>query len=153
MRLRRVAAWLWVATSLALASGLLGCTRAGEPVPLLTGVGEACYAGGETGMVGTLVVDAEHGTSFNGRPVMWPDGFTGLRVGDEVEVLNAGGNLVATTGRDYYISIAPVYGEANQRKMNSVNAYPAAANCTYAWDFVDCGPATKPSEGGYCRRE
>jgi hypothetical protein len=36
-------------------------------------------------------------------PVMWPGGYTGRRVGVEVQVLNEAGDVVATTGRRYRI--------------------------------------------------
>ena len=122
-----------------LALSLLGCAPSGEPVQLLTGVDpDACYAGGETGMGGLLLADAHYGTSFNGRPVMWPTGFTAVRVGGEVVVLD-GGRVVATTGRKYCISIAPVFEAESRQRMEELDAYPAAANCDYAWDFVDCG--------------
>ena len=123
---------LRAAATLALAVGVLGC-GAGGPVKLLTGVGEACYAGGEQGATAPLVVDLQHGTSFAGRPVMWPIGFTARRAGAEVEVLDAEGNVRATTGRIYHISLAPAPYIAQ-----SMNAYPAAVNCGYGWDFVDC---------------
>jgi hypothetical protein len=149
-----------VTTTLVLTLTLLGCgsaTPRGQPVELLTGVHpDACYAGGETGMAGRLLVDPEYGTSFNDRPVMWPVGFTGVRVDGEVVVLNAAGIVAARTGRQYYISIAPVADSEKRRLMESTNAYPAAVNCDYAWDFIDC---TAAAEGAgdpevaatYCR--
>jgi hypothetical protein len=140
------------ATAVVLALLLLGCAPSGEPVRLLTGVDpDACYAGGETGMRATLLADPDYGTSFNGRPVMWPVGFTAVRVGGEVLVLG-GGRVVATTGRDYYISIAPVYAPESQHLMERVDAFPAAAKCPYPWDFVDCGsPSSPSSDSQYCR--
>jgi len=128
---------------------LAGCGPFGEPVALLTGVyPDMCYAGGETGATGPLVIDPTYGTSFDGRPVMWPVGFTGRRVGGQVEVLDAQGNVKATTGRTYHISIAPAPESAS-----SINAFPAAANCGYAWDFIDCTaalPGSYPADT-YCR--
>jgi hypothetical protein len=32
--------------------------------------------------------------------------------------------------------------------MEHVGAYPAAANCTYTWDFIDC---TADPANPYCR--
>jgi hypothetical protein len=126
-------------TTLALGLCLLGC-GSGAPVQLLTGP-LMCYAGGEQGSAGSLVADPEYGTRFNGKPVMWPEGFTGVRTGGKVEVLGPAGNTVATTGRRYYISFAYVPHEL----IEKTGAYPAAANCGYPWDFVDCGsPATGP---------
>ena len=135
---------LRVATILALAVCLVGC-GSGRPVKLLTGVGEACYAGGEQGATAQLVVDESYGTRFAGRPVMWPIGFTARRAGAEVEVLDADGNVRATTGRIYHISLAPAPYLAQ-----SMNAYPAAVNCGYGWDFVDC---TAEPTNVYCRTE
>ena len=139
-----------VIVPLALALGLSGCAVFGEPVELLTGVSPvACYAGGESGMTGPLVVDPEHGTSLNGKPVMWPIGFTGRRVGVDVQVLDAEGRVRATTGRVYHISFAPVVPE-HQELMDRIGAYPAAVNCDYAWDFIDC---TADPANTYCRTE
>jgi hypothetical protein len=132
-------------TIFALGLGLLGCGSvppAGEPIQLLTGV-SGCYAGGEQGAAGLLLVHPEYGTSFNGVPVMWPVGFTGVRRGDDVEVLDSGGKAVAMTGRRYFISHGPVDAEDKHRLMEKIGAFTAAANCPYPWDFVDCGsPAT-----------
>ncbi len=130
MKRRRIAA---VAATLALALWLLGCGTArplGEPVPLLTGV-DACYAGGETGVRGQLLADAGWGTTFNGQPVMWPVGFSGVRDRGEVVVLNAEGDVVATTGRTYFIKRAPVYAPEPARLMARIGAYPASADCGY----------------------
>jgi hypothetical protein len=141
-----VAAVPWVTTALGLALCLIGCAASGEPVDLLTGVDAiSCYAGGETGMTGPLVVDPTYGTSFNGKPVMWRTGFTARRAGGEVEVLDSAGKVVATTGRLYHISIAPVSSEEKRRLMETIGAYPAAAECGYAWDFIDCGTPANPS--------
>ena len=132
-------------TTLALGLCLLGCGSAaprGEPVQLLTGV-SGCYAGGEQGAAGLLLVDPVHGTSFNGKPVMWPMGFTGLGVGAEVEVLNSAGKVVATTGRRYFISHGPVDAADKQQLLKTTGAFTAAASCPYPWDFFDCSsPAT-----------
>jgi hypothetical protein len=68
---------------------------------------------------------------------MWPVGFTGVRLVDgEVAVLDDEGEHIATTGRKYHISYAPVGGEKLQL-MESIGAFPAAANCGYAWDFYE----------------
>lgn len=114
-------------------------------VPLLTGVSaEGCFAGGEPGQTGSLLPDAQFGTSFKGQPVMWPDGFSARRAGDQVAVLNSSGQVVATTGRLYHISRAPLAnGELGVEP--TFGAYPAAAQCPYPYDFVDCGPVGHPS--------
>lgn len=116
-----------VATAgLVLALIVTGCGLRGESVTLLTGV--PALAGGDEGawdgpcftnsLSGTLVTNPEWGTAFvtdagprggtGGGPsttsiVAWPPGYTGLRVGSEVEVHNGNGNLVAVTGRHYDI--------------------------------------------------
>ncbi len=72
-------------------------------------------------------------------PVMWPVGFRGLRVGDQVVVLDAAGRAVAATGREYFISIGYVGSEEKRRLMESIGATTAAANCPYPADFIDCG--------------
>jgi hypothetical protein len=138
-----------VITTLALALVVVGCSAAhsggsaaasAEPVELLTGV-DGCWAGGESssGISGLLVSDPGSGTAINGTPIMWPIGFTGRRAGGEVEVLNADGKIVATTGRTYHISMGVVSGGA--ASTNVGGAFPAAANCGYPWDFIDCTAA------------
>lgn len=115
---------------LALALFVLGCSaQNGEPVELLTGV-TGCYAGGEHPIEGQLTADPEYGTRFNGKAVIWPVGFTGVRLADgEVAVLNQAGNVIATTGKDYGIAIAPA--------GDGVEGYPAAVNCGYPQDFYE----------------
>jgi len=108
----------------ALTLCLLGCN--GEPVGLLTGVDpNACWAGGEARFEGLLVAGGDYGITLDGKPVMWPDGFTGRRVGPEVEVLDGRGHVVATTGRWYrfavgYISDADAL--ARQARLGAVVA-------------------------------
>lgn len=119
-----------------------GATSSIQPSPafvdLLTG-GTGCYAGGEQGGAGVLVVDPKYGTRFNGMPVLWPTGFTGVRVGSEVEVRDPARNAVATTGGPYYISVAAVgWGSETHKLVEAIGAYPAAVLCGYEWDFVDC---------------
>ena len=115
-----------VTTTLALALCVLGCT--GE-VKLLTargpqGVHTCCVSI----VSGLLLPDEEFGTVISvdglgqsdgggpnyettemrpvgdGRivPVTWPEGYTGRQAGSEVQVLNASGEVVATTGRRYF---------------------------------------------------
>ena len=66
---------------------------------------------------GQLVVDGNHGTSilveggdFGSKgatlQVLWWPEFTGRRVGNEVEILDPDGKVVATTGRRYRIEAA-----------------------------------------------
>jgi hypothetical protein len=138
-------------TTLALALWLLGCGLAaprGEPVDLLTGV-DSCYAGGQQGVEGPLVADPEYGTRLNGKPVMWPVGFTGVRlVGGEVAVLDTGGKVVVTTGRRYYLSYGPEpHIAANHQLMERVGAFPAGANC-YSWDVREVTPSPESAPGG-----
>jgi hypothetical protein len=38
-------------------------------------------------------------------PLYWPKGYTGWRVGSEVEVRDTNDNVVATTGRSYFVSM------------------------------------------------
>jgi len=114
----------------------------GESVPLLTGdVG--CYAGGEGGPTGLLVAEPRYGTSFVGRPVMWPRGYTARRAGSEVEVVGADGRVKATTGRTYHISVGPApelvpNDDGSFDYDGPTNAFPAAADCPYHHDFIDC---------------
>ena len=124
---------------IALGLCLVGCASEpppGEPVDLLT-ANLGCYAGGEGGATAQLIAEPKHGTSFLGRPVMWPAGYTARRVGTEVVVLDRDGNVKATTGRTYHISIAYAPDEGMYGPYKG-NAYPAAAECTYHHDFIDC---------------
>ena len=141
-QVRRIIAGAAVAI---LLLGLAAWVQPWKPaVPLLTGVSaDTCFAGGEPGQTGPLLPDERFGTSFNGQPVMWPDGFSARRVGDQVEVLNSSGLVVATTGRLYHISRAPL-ANGDLGVEPTFGAYPAAASCPYEWDFVDCGPVGHP---------
>lgn len=132
-------------STLALALCLSGC--AAEPVQLLTGV-DSCWAGGESssGITGVLVPDPSSGTSIDGTPIMWPVGFTGLRLfGGGVEVRDAEGKVLATTGRTYHMSMGRVSGTAATTNIDG--AFPAAANCGYPWDFIDCTAAAAAATG------
>ena len=140
------------AITLGVALSLAGCATR-ERIPLLTGA-LGCYAGGEGGGTGLLVADPTYGTSFGGQPVMWPEGYSGRHAGSEIEVLDALGRVKATTGRIYHISFASAYGLDNgSGSLTSVgpaNAYPAAVDCGYHHDFIDCTAA--PTDQ-YCKQE
>ncbi|HEX7949627.1 MAG TPA: hypothetical protein VF494_04690 [Candidatus Limnocylindrales bacterium] len=60
----------------------------------------SCYTAGTQG---SLTADPEVGTLIHGEPVKWPWGFTARRDGSEVQVLGWLANVVATTGRSYYL--------------------------------------------------
>src|SRR6187431_1308258 len=100
-----------------LVGGVLiaGCGL-GDRVELLTGGNGACYAGGGEGTPGRLVAEGEYGTTYNGQPVMWPDGYIGRRAGAEVEVLDADGDVRATTGRFYRIMLRRTF----RRKLSAL---------------------------------
>ena len=78
----------------------------GEPVTLLADSGNTgCYVANTTGM---LIVDPKNGTAIVSEdmgkttvPVRWPAGYTGRRSGDQVEVLDRDGHVVARTGQRY----------------------------------------------------
>lgn len=124
---------------------LAACGPTGPRTPLLTypDVIAACYAGGEQGITADLVADPTYGTTFAGRPVMWPHGYTARLAGAEVEVLDASGNVKAKTGRTYHLSYAPP-----PENLKPSNAFVAAAGCSYPWDLVDC--SADPGNQ-YCR--
>ena len=141
------------AITLVLALCLAGCTTR-EGIPLLTGA-TGCYAGGESGSTGPLVADPTYGTSFRGQPVMWPAGYSARRAGSEVEVLDATGRVRATTGRIYHISFASAYGmdsdgSGSLTRVGPAHAFPAAVDCGYHHDFIDCTAA--PTDE-YCKQE
>ena len=91
-----------VTTALALALCVLAC---GSKAPPADQVGLVTVSpGGEIGCwlmptYGELVADAEFGVALRGgTPAVWPLGYTGRRVGSEVEVLDGSQNVVARTG-------------------------------------------------------
>jgi hypothetical protein len=103
-----------------LALFVLGCgpsgaeVQEGVPIRLLTGDYQGMASGGGCftyWATGPLSVDATSGTAIidtdadatTTEPVMWRPGFTGRRVGSEVEVLDPNGNVAAVTGRNYKI--------------------------------------------------
>lgn len=80
----------------------------GAPVPLLTNSGEpVCDLDGTTGMLivdpkaGTAIVQEDHGQGT--VPVVWPAGYAARKSGDQVEVLDTTGHVVARTGQRYFI--------------------------------------------------
>jgi len=121
--------WKRVAATLVLAVTLVGCENGYQTVPLVTGVPNsmkgtngrvACFTNSASG---PLVTDPRYGTAIIDMdtvkvmglasplppvPVAWRPGFTGRRVGSEVEVLDPHGNVVAMTGRNYAIAGAGV---------------------------------------------
>jgi hypothetical protein len=118
-----------LAATLALALLVVGCGLIDDRVPLLTGHDRTvrnpagCYTFSANG---PLVVDPKYGTAIINMdtvkvmglaspppavPVAWRPGFTGRRVGSEVEVLDPDGHVVATTGRNYVIEGAGVGGD------------------------------------------
>lgn len=126
-----------VVATLGLFLIVLGCSAPiGVPVGLLT-ASSACYLGGEQTTEDELLPDAEYGTRFHGMPVIWPVGFTGVRiVGGQVVVLNKAGAVVATTGKRYGIAYAAAEAEA-RRLEKSLGAFTAAVLCPYPHDFYE----------------
>lgn len=55
-----------------------------------------CYVGP---LGGLLVADPRTGTAIGSQPLVWRTGYTGRRVGSEVEVIDEHGEVVATTGQ------------------------------------------------------
>jgi len=115
---------------------LAACDSSPQPVGLVTDE-VYCYLGGAGGTAGLLAADQVYGTTFNGRPAMWPLGYTGLRVGSEVEIHDPSGKLVATTGRRYYFSQAFAHGSESVKRMKDLGAIPVG-DCHYAWSVIDC---------------
>lgn len=97
-----------------LAFALAAC--AGEPVALATQSKLGCFVANTTGL---LVPDASTGTAIVSEDmsrttaqVLWPVGFTARRSGDQVEVLDRGGHVVARTGQRY--ELLGGYNDDNQ---------------------------------------
>ncbi len=126
-------------SGLALALVLLGCGvehLPSKPIELLTGI-RACYAGGaQPGYAGVLRPDPVHGTRFDNKPVMWPDGYTGVLLnGGQVAVLNAGGDIVAMTGKAYAITPVPEQGGEAGQAIARVGAIGVCDS--YEWDLQE----------------
>lgn len=107
-----------VGAAVVLALFSAGCSSApaADFVPLLTGVsslmgsGEGCFTNWADG---PLVADPNYGTAIEigfgpATPVAWRPGFTGRRVGSEVEVRAPDGHVVAITGKNYRLDGAQV---------------------------------------------
>ena len=126
--------------ALALSLSAVGCASpTGEPVQLLTG-DLGCYAGGGQAVEGSLIADPQYGTRFTGQPVMWPVGFTAVRLGNgEVAVFNPDGKHIATTGKRYGIAYAFPYHQAPDmfRLADGTDSFPAAADCGYSHYFYE----------------
>jgi hypothetical protein len=96
-----------IAATVVLGLFVIGCGLLPERVPLLTGTpypeqnGKfGCY----TAINQTLLTyDPTYGTVDGGGPVAWPPGFTARRAGSEAEVLDPSGNVVAITGKRYWL--------------------------------------------------
>lgn len=94
-------------SALVLALSLVGCGSQ-QRVPLGTVdvlIPDSCWL---LYRVVDVAADATAGTvdKATGEPMLWPSGFTGWRVGSEVEVHDTTGNVVLTTGARYRISPA-----------------------------------------------
>jgi hypothetical protein len=90
---------------LALLAAVAACAP-GEPVALLTSSGNpGCFVANTTGMLiadpsaGTAIIQEDMGKQTVG--VRWPEGYTGRRSGNGVEVLDRAGHAVARTGERY----------------------------------------------------
>lgn len=95
--MKRVAATL-VALALVLMGGWSFFLR--PPEQLLVTADGPCFVGP---LGGLLVADPRTGTAIETgddvKPLVWRSGYTGRRVGSEVEVINQQGDVVATTGQ------------------------------------------------------
>jgi hypothetical protein len=100
-----------ITAGLALAFCLIGCASSGGgSVPLKTDESVTRY--GDMCILMHEVVDVT-ADPLSGEPVLnggggaydvsWPHGFTARRAGSEVEVLDASGSVVLTTGARYWI--------------------------------------------------
>jgi hypothetical protein len=141
-----------ITTTLALALFLLGCDSVVLPwdrVQLLTDDAakytvntDGTLGGWSCGLMpttGDLIADPTSGTAYKdstpgspntSTPAMWLPGYTGRRVGSEVEVLDRQGKVVATTGkryRLYFVYVAGRGGATDDGKSPYVicDLYPA----------------------------
>ena len=100
-----------IAITFALALCLLACgTEKGDPVPLVTDEtqeGGGCWL---LHVVVDVVADPATGTPSvkdSGAALQWPRGYSARRAGNEVEVLDAAGSVVLTTGGRYWMCPTP----------------------------------------------
>jgi hypothetical protein len=96
-----------IVATLVLALGFLGCSERpkAEQVPLVTVELQQPSCCWLFYAVVDVVADPEFGTVVKGSgvPLRWPTGYTGWRAGTEIKVMDAGGNVVLTTGSRYRI--------------------------------------------------
>jgi hypothetical protein len=108
----------------------------GQSVHLLTGIpegGEDCHLLPHEGRLvvdpnyGTAVFDDWQGPASSPVPMSWRPGFTGRRVGSEVEVVDPTGRIAATTGRriTYYPGGSVVAGVKSVWNCDLWEGYPA----------------------------
>lgn len=97
-----------VTVAFVLTLSLFGCSAIrGQRVPIVTVntplYGDSCVLLYE---VVDVIADPTVGTVVKGGgwPLKWPQGYTGWRVGAEVEVRDEKGNVVLTTGARYRLS-------------------------------------------------
>jgi hypothetical protein len=159
-----------VTAALALALCLAGCYSVappgestaplGEPAQLLTdnadkypvnADGTLHFGCGLLPTIKDLIVDARYGTTYkDGTPAMWLPGYTGRRVGSEVEVLDRDQNVVATTGKRYqlyFVYVAGRGGANDDGKSPYVicDLYPCTPLCPIEHGPSSGEPATEPS--------
>jgi hypothetical protein len=97
----------------------------GEQVPLLTqqhpvptegpGIAVGCYTYYVNGLLvpdktyGTAMAE-QHSPTIEGppRPIMWPFGYTGYRVGSGVALVDEQGRAVGITGTRYWLTMAGI---------------------------------------------
>ena len=158
-----------VTTTLALALCLAGCYSVAPPgestAPLVDRVqlltddadnytvnadGTLNVGCGLLPTIGDLVADATNGTAYKGgTPAMWLPGYTGRRVGSEVEVLDRDQKVVATTGKRYqfyFVYVAGRGGAGDDGKSPYVicDLYPCTPLCPIQQGPASGEPATEP---------
>jgi len=127
-----------------------GCSSgpSGNPVKLATydGDGSSCYTNAEPYL---LIPDPETGTAMiptaeaghvSGDPIplAWPSGYVGRQVGSEVAIYSGSGQLVATTGKYWYMAASP-------NAENNPNRRPFQVGCANRLDAWD--PSATPPPG------
>jgi hypothetical protein len=148
VRARPVEAVRRVSATLALALCLLGCQSEVLPwdrVQLVTG-GDPGTGCGLMPRMGDLTADPAFGTTLGGGAAVWPSGYTGRRVGSEVEVLDRSGKVVATTGQRYqfyFVYVAGKGGAGDPAHGNSPDVicdiYPCTPSCPIEHGGIDNG--------------
>ncbi len=124
-----------IAVTVALALSVLGCYgpagAKGDPVTLVTVQTDdpCCLLAYQ---VVDVIADSTVGTAIkgSGEPLRWPTGYTGSRVGAEIEVRDPAGKVVMTTGNRYWISPSKIIPSSDDSPEWVIGEVRPCPDCT-----------------------